>query len=180
MTTPPAGADVRTTPRWRRLPALIGVVGLGLYFGLCVNYALLSMDMRSSVPTFVQSNIEWFWFGNWKMFTGMDRWHVEVQGHALYDDGWQPVDLMALYPSRTESGPRYQRGPFRRRASRVGILASSTCHRLDETPDRVRIDELKWRATLGQLEQPRGHYKFRRLADWDCSWPHPSVPGSVY
>jgi hypothetical protein len=180
MTTPPAAADVRTTPGWLRVPALMGMVALAGYFMLCVNYSLMTLDKRDQVHPWIVEHIDWFWLGNWKMFTGLDRWHVEVKGQALYGREWREIDLLTLFPSVTESGPRYQRGPFRRRAYRVRLLASSTCHRLDEPPDRVKIEELKWKATLGQVEQPRGHYKYAELADWNCAWPHPGPAGEVW
>ena len=149
--------DVRTTPRWARIPVLVILSLVTVYLVVCFHFAL-----REGAPS-------WSYFGGWKMFTSQDTWHAAVEAEGLIDGAWTEIDLEALFPSKWDSGHRYQRGPFRRSGNRMRTLAASTCHRLDNKPTTVRFYEIKWRRTLGQQEQPRtGKIKKKRLVEWRC------------
>ena len=152
--------DKRTTPQWARFPILVGMSGLVVYFLLCFHFAL-----RSGVPG-------WSYFGGWKMFTTRDRYHAVLTADALVAGEWSPVDLEALFPYHWDSGPRYARGPFRRNPHRIRVLAASTCNRMEENPEAIRLRQTKWKKTLGQYEQPREEgLEEKTLLTWRCDRP---------
>ena len=156
MDEAPEGFDVRTTPPRLRIPALIGLMLLIVYFVGCYHYAL-----GRDLP-------RWAWMGTWKMFTTMDTRHSVVEGEAKINGKWEPFDPEELFPYRWESGPRYARRSFRRSKGRMAVLAASTCVRHPDDIQAVRFWELRWKRTVGSYEQPRRNVEKTLLMDWTC------------
>ena len=158
----------RTTPRWLRVPVLVGLLGLGSYFSICYSAAL-----SSAPPSFVRSHPYFFWFGTWQMFTLRDRRHSRIEARAQMGEQWQDIDLESIFPYRWESGPRYARSSFRKNRTRMQTLAQATCGRLaqreGQLPERVEFVLHQWSKTLGSSEQPKEDLNIRELLDWDCS-----------
>lgn len=159
--------DARPTPAWARLPSLVGLGALAAYFLGCMYYA-----MDPGMP-------RWAAFGNWKMFTEIDKTHDAVLAEALYAEGWERLDLEALFPTWWDSGPRYARGPFRRSGSRMRILADSACERDPRAPRRVRLTTVSWRAHPGHAAgEPPAAAKRAVAVDWDCRQTAPRPAGA--
>lgn len=155
----------RTTPRAARVPVLIGLSLLSLYFLACFQVAIDEDAGR------------WTTMGNWQMFTSGSRSHGAAEAEAEIGGRWEPVDLDALYPTRWDSGPRYARSAVRRNATRMKILAASVCERHPGKPARVRLYDVGWKVTIGQIEQKRTGETRKLMADWRCGDPSPMPKG---
>jgi hypothetical protein len=149
--------DIRTTPRALRLPVLLALAVLAVYFVDCWKNAL-----GDGAPSLLR------FFATWQMFTLRDPSHAEVFGEAMVDGAWQPVDLEALFPTRWESGPRYARSSFYSSIGRMRVLAAATCKRLPTPPTRVRFRVERWPKTLGSVAQPKRNMKAQEIVDWEC------------
>ena len=144
-----------TTPRWLQVPSLAALLLLTAYFVACFTYAL-----GPGMPT-------WTVFGNWQMFTTIDRAHHAVEGEAFVDGAWTPLDLDALFPSQWDGGPRYANA-FRKSPQRLRVLADSACGRDPRHPERVRFYDLRWPAVPGQAPEPRRKLTRTEMIDWTC------------
>lgn len=110
----------------------------------------------------------WAYLGHWDMFTVPGKYNKILRAEVRRNGVWHEIDLDALFPYQWGSGPRYARGSFRRSRGRMRILAGSVCHRLDATPEKVRLIQVKWRKTLGSVEQPRVKAREKTLLEWRC------------
>lgn len=161
-----APADQRTTPPWLRVPALL-LLGLSFaYFGACYRHAL-----GEAMPT-------WAYPGQWSMFTKKETWHHDVIAAAEVQGKPVEVDLLALFPSTWDSGPRYVRGPFRNNPVRMRILAYSICQRMVPRPTRVVVGESRWKARLGVSPSTRDGEEKKVTLEFDCADNVP-LPGGV-
>ncbi len=168
--------DARTTPGWLRGPAVLLLLAQLVVFGLGFLYA--QGMVAHNGPRWILKAEPIAFFGNWKMFTTVDRKQRDMDGYAMWDGEWAPIDLPALFPSRWESGPRYTRKTIRRSPKHLAILAGAACGRLTERPERVLLVDVRWRSKRGQREQPRwGKVREKPLMDWDCSREPPQVSG---
>jgi hypothetical protein len=168
--------DSKTTSRWFWIPAYlfllaqIGVFGLGFVYAHGI--------VAHSAPAWIMEAEPVAFFGNWKMFTSVDRKQRDMDGYALQEGEWAPINLKTLFPSRWESGPRYTRKTIRRSGRHLRVLASATCGRLSDPTEAVRLVDIRWRSKLGQKEQPRtGKIQETLLIEWDCARPPPTVKG---
>ncbi len=157
--------DRRTTPRWLQVPALALLLAAFAYDAAAMRYALVDYG---DWPAYLKEHPYFLWGATWKMFSGRDRTHFDLEAEVYRDGGWHRVDLLALFPSRWESGPRYVRKPFWRDTVNRRILAQSICRRLPEPPQGVRLSTVSWRKTLGQVEQPRVKEERQAITEWDC------------
>jgi hypothetical protein len=145
--------DARTTPmplRWVGLASLFVLAG---YFALCANATL-----RSFETPFGRDHYWATWMGSWWMFTYRTKLNTAVELEAQRGEAWEPVDARALYPTRWESGLRFERPYFRQVPYLTAVLAKSACTRLERAgapADAVRVNEVRWAKTLGSAEQPR-------------------------
>jgi hypothetical protein len=145
--------DVRTTPPALRWVGLASLVVLAGYFALCANATLRSFD-----TPFGRDHYWATWMGSWWMFTYRTKLHTTVELEAERDGRWEPVDAAELFPTRWESGLRFDRLYFRQDRRLTALLAHATCTRLERagTPaEAVRVNEVRWAKTLGSVEQPR-------------------------
>lgn len=173
---PPEIADARTTPRWLRGPAVLLLLGQLVVFGLGFVYA--HGVVAHSAPRWIMKAEPIAFFGNWKMFTTVDRKQRAMDGYARFDGEWQPIDLEALFPSRWESGPRYARKTIRRSGRHLATMAAAACGRLPDRPEAVKLVDVRWRSKLGVQEQTRtGKVTEKRLIEWDCERAPPTVSG---
>ncbi len=168
--------DARSTPGWLRVPGLFLLLAQLTIFGLGLVYA--HGVVAHTAPRWIMKVESIAYFGNWKMFTLVDKKQRDMDGYALYGDVWEPIDLPALFPARWESGPRYARKTIRRSGRHLSVLASATCGRLERTPERVKLVDIRWRSKLGQREQPRtGKVRETKLIEWQCERRPASVKG---
>lgn len=155
----PDGVDARTTPRWLRVPVLVGLAVVSLWFLACFHYAL-----RPDMP-------RWVPFGLWQMFTRKGGpTHVDLEAEALRGGEWQVVDLPELFPTWWESGHRWDVG-VRGVKYRLRILADSTCRRMGEPAEKVRLYEVRWPVVIGEVEQPRSKAKRKLQLEHTCGAP---------
>lgn len=159
--TPP---DVRTTPRARQIPVLLGIATVAWYFAVCVPHA-----MSEDAP-------RWSALGNWKMFTTKSTVHAELRAYARVGDAWEPTDLRALFPSTWESGPRYARPSFWETPERVAILEAALCTRDPRAPEEVGLSLVTWPARPGEAPLPPHDPQERPLAHRRCDEPSPLAP----
>jgi hypothetical protein len=153
---PPEPVDRRTLPKWAWWPATSFLIVLSVYFLSCFHWVL--HDNRPA----------WTTLGGWSMFSGRATRHTQVDAFAEIDGTWIRADLPALFPTRWDSGYRWERGPFRRSKLRMGTLGASLCRRHPDGPTRVRFDEVRWKRVLGTLDQPRKNAKSKTLLEWSC------------
>ena len=148
--------DARTTPPWLRVPVVIGLAAVSLWFVSCFHYAL-----RPDMP-------RWVPFGLWQMFTRKGGGtHVDLEAEAYRDGEWHRVDLPELFPTTWESGHRWDVG-VRGVKHRLRVLADSTCRRLPEPAEKVRFWEVRWPVVVGQVEQPRTKERIRPQLEHTC------------
>ncbi|MFK7928230.1 MAG: hypothetical protein AB8H79_08570 [Myxococcota bacterium] len=145
-----------TTPRWLRLPALILLFSVAVYFLAGFHFA-----MEDSKP-------RWVWMGVWSMFTGRDRTQNEVRAEALIEGEWHQVELDVLFPYRWESGRRFERRNVYGSGRRLKALASATCTRLSERPQAVRFQRASWRKRLGDFDQSPAKESVKNLGEFSC------------
>ena|SRR6185436_9038964 len=160
--------DARTTPpplRWVGLAFLFVLAG---YFALCANATLRSFD-----TPFGRDHYWATWMGSWWMFTYRTKQNTAVELEAERGGQWQPVDAAELFPTRWESGLRFERPYFRMSRNLTGALAQATCRRLERAgkpSDAVRVSEVRWAKTLGSAEQPRNRDLSEKvLLEFRCS-----------
>lgn len=153
---PPPDAILITTPSWLRVPALLLLIALAIYFLGGFHYAL-----RGGRPA-------WVSFGVWSMFTTHDPNHLAVEAEGRVQGRWQALDLPTLFPYRWESGHRYQRRAIRRSKRNLRALAAATCHRAGPQVRAVRFREVRWRHTVGSFEQPRRNARVHELGTFAC------------
>jgi hypothetical protein len=119
--------------------------------------------------------------GSWWMFTYRTKLNNAVELEAEHGTAWVTVDAEALFPTRWESGLRFERPSFRQVPYLTALLAQATCRRLERagTPaDAVRVDEVKWAKTLGSAEQPRNKdVDVHTLVTLPCTQPVPLPQG---
>ncbi|MCP4808747.1 MAG: hypothetical protein GY913_16140 [Proteobacteria bacterium] len=153
----------RTTPRAWRVPVLIGLALFVGYLLLCVSHTLGRKEPTGLLAE--QPGI--LWFGTWEMFTLRDGGNKAVTARAHIDGSFQDVDLEALFPTRWESGPRYQRTAWR--VPYLGqMLAYSTCQRLPEAR-AVEISKVTWWKEIGRADlEPPPDAKTEVLLVWPC------------
>ncbi len=167
--TPPAAdepVDAHTTPPAARWLVLVFLGLAFVYFGGCYRYAL-----GESIPT-------WAYPGQWSMFTKRESWHHDVIAAAEVDGKPVEVDLLALFPSTWDSGPRYVRGPFRNNPARMRVLAYSICQRMEPKPQRVVVGETRWKARIGVSPSVRANEEKKVTLEFDCGDTVP-LPGGV-
>ncbi len=154
--------DARTTPPKLRVPTLLLVGIVAVYFGMCM--VLEFVEGPGKAKTLVGART----FGQWNMFTLKATWNKQLKAQAYRDGQWFSVDLPELYKARWESGPRYQRPAFLRKTSVTALLAQSICQRLDPAPVNVRLYRIRWKRRLGERQTPRNQ-EIELLLEWPCS-----------
>lgn len=156
--------DRQTTPKSSQIPLLVGWYILLIFFMGCFHFS-----MSAERPS-------WSYFGAFHMFTTKSTTNYQLTGEAFVNGRWESIDLETLYPTRWESGHRYQRGPFRRSSTRMRTLAASTCTRHSGNPEGVRFIQTSWKRRLGTTEHPVIDPKVKVLLSWRCGTPW-KLPG---
>ncbi len=168
--------DARTTPPPLRWVGLVFLAALAGYFALCANATL-----KSFATPFGRDHYWATWMGSWWMFTYRTKLNTAVELEAQRGEAWELVDADALYPTRWESGVRFDRPYFRQVPYLTAVLAQSACRRLERagTPaDAVRVNEVRWAKTLGTIEQPRNReLKVKTLLTLPCTQTVPLPEG---
>lgn len=179
-TDPSAPRDARTTPGWLRVPALVFCLALSTLFFSSF------LKCKDDVSGVWLDRYPWVhWMSNWSMFTPRNRWQKAVDIEYQSDGDWHAVDGMDYFPTRWESGFRWDRTSFRDSSTKMRTLGAAFCGRMtadleSPSPDRIRFIEVKWKKTRGQLEQPRERWvRYKLLHDHRCGDPAPSGPKGV-
>ncbi len=159
--------DSRTTPGWLRVPALVGLGAVGIWFGVCYRFALANLGVAEP-PAALAAHGDLFWLGRWRMFTDQRPMHTDLTVEALGGGSWAWVDLEALYPSDWSEGPGYLRDDLLENPQRLKRLAQDACRRVAGVPERLRFTKVTWPKTLGQMEQPRVGAFFAEILDHRC------------
>ena len=170
---PPTPTSERTTPSWARVPVLVGLALLVAYLLVCVGHTL-----GRRAPTGILADQPGIlWFGTWEMFTIRDIGNTEVRARAHIDGSFQDVDLEALFPTRWESGPRYQRTAWK--VEYLGqMLAYSTCQRLPEAR-AVELTKVTWVKEIGRYDaEPPPDAKHEVVLVWPCHETPELPPGT--
>ena len=150
--------------------ALAFFLAFGAYHTACfIQYRDLPSHFKPS--TYAGKNV--FWFARWKMFTGLARYHTsaEFQGKFFDEDtqlmsGWAHLPMDEWYPARWESGYRWERPAVYKRPNVQVKFLELACERSGAKV--VRMLKHRWRATLGQREQPMRKYTVEELGVLDC------------
>jgi hypothetical protein len=163
----PPITDVRTTPRALRIPTLIALVLLAVWFVGCLRFALVTLG-AAPPPGVLADAGDWFWLGRWRMFTDLRPFHTDLAVESRVGSAWIDVDLATWYPSRWDEGPGYLRDDFYENPGRLRRMAADLCVRLGSDPDRIRFTLVRWPKTLGSVEQPRDEATRTELLDVAC------------
>ena len=141
----------------------------GYHFACVVQYRDFGEGWRPS--RIVGTNV--FWFARWKMFTGLVTYHTvpEFQGRSLNPatemmGEWESLPMADWYPARWESGYRWERPAVYKRSKIQVKFLELACER--SGTDEVRMVLHKWKATLGQREQPFHQYRRKDLDVLQC------------
>lgn len=151
--------DHSTTPKHLRVPYILAFYVLAVFLVGCFHFSMAEKRPR------------WSYWGAFHMFTTKSTNNYELGGEAFVNGRWELIDLEQMYPTRWESGHRYQRGPFRRSQLRMRTLAASTCHRHPGNPKGVRFIQKRWKRRLGTTDQSIRDPQVKVLLSWDCSTP---------
>lgn len=158
------------TKSLKRIAALVFLLVFGGYHLACVvQYRDFAKNWRPSQLT--GTNV--FWFARWKMFTGLSTYHTvpEFQGRSFDPETqlmgeWEPLPMSDWFPARWESGYRWERPAVYNRPNIQVKFLELACDR--SGTDQVRLVLHKWKATLGQREQPVRRYSRKDLGVIPC------------
>ena len=156
--------DRRTTPKHLQVPYVLGLYVLAIFFMGCFHFSMAEKRPR------------WSYWGAFHVFTTKSTNNYQLDGEAYVNGRRESLSLEEMYPTRWESGHRYQRGPFRRSKIRMRTLAASTCHRDARDPKAVRFIQKRWKRRLGTTDQSIRDPEVKVLLSWDCQTPWP-LPG---
>jgi len=150
----------------------------GYHTACFIQYREFAREWRPS--KLVGQNV--FWFARWKMFTGLSTYHSvpEFQGVFFDEDTqlmseWTHLPMAEWYPARWESGYRWERPAAYSRPNVQVKFLELACER--SGAKAVRMVMHKWKATLGQREQPRRRYSQKELGGIRCGKRSPDPKG---
>lgn len=143
--------DRSTTPRVLRIPVLILLAAWACYFG-----AAYHAGLTKGAPW-------WLAIARWQMFTLRADGNTHIVAEQYRDSAWAPLDLAALFPTRWESGPRYDDTDDSPGA--LKMLAAAACGRMADPPQRIRLLAEKSRLVPGVGAKVRGT---KELLNWEC------------
>jgi|GEM_PF-5230665 hypothetical protein len=169
--------DARTLPFVLQVPAALALLALGGWFALCYRYTL-----NQQQDAFYREHGAFIRFSAFQMFTEKSVTQATTELESQGADGaWTLIDMPTLFPAIWDSRYRYEDPAIRASPTHRQILASATCGRLKargEAPLAVRLFVVRWRKTVGSVEQPRSRGLSReQLLVWDCSKPAPLPAG---
>lgn len=153
---------------------MVGAVAFLMVFG--AYHTACFLQYRDLPPQFTPSTYTGknvFWFARWKMFTGLARYHTAAEFQGKFFDpntqvvsDWTFLPMDEWYPARWESGYRWERPAVYNRPNVQVKFLEVACERSGATT--VRMLKHRWKATLGQREQPKKKYKIEELGVLDC------------
>jgi hypothetical protein len=143
-----------------------GLSVVAAYFLACFHVA-----MAGSPPV-------WSTFGNWQMFTVGSRTAGEVDADELIGGEWQPVDLLGLFPSQWDSGPRFGMA-FRKNGQRMRVLGVAICGRDPGHPEKVRLYDVSWAVKVGERRQRPENAPRKLVVEVTCGDHVPLPAGRI-
>lgn len=169
--------DARTTPQWLRIPMLVICIALASVF-----YSAWYETKDDYPSTWISRHYPLYWMANWSMFTNRNRTQRALDVEMYRDEEWKRINMARWFPTRWESGLRFDRRSFLHNSRRMRTLAAATCGRMDahpnvRMPDKLRFTEVKWRKTLGSKRQKRRRrVEKKTLLEWTCGDKPPFPP----
>jgi hypothetical protein len=148
------------------------------YFFIFTIVVFVAYSLACFHLTKQNNNKPWIELGKWTMFTNFARYHYEITSEASIDGVWKKVDMLELFPSIWDSGPRYHRSVVWKSSKRLKMLAASICARTDGPVTKVRIYREYWPIILGVPASNREFTKKKRIISWKCEKPFLSPGGS--
>lgn len=106
------------------------------------------------------------WTGLWVMFTYKSGRHKTMTFEAYQNEEWKRLPMEEWYPTKWESGYRWERRPVYASKSRQLPFAHAACERSGSSA--VRIVMYQWRKTVGQKEQPMENPRTTVLNTFRC------------
>lgn len=177
--------DARTTPPRLRLPALVLLVALGAWLGVCYRFALANLGVAEA-PAALAAWGDLFWLGRWRMFTDARPTHTDLVAEARMGgaSGSDTADGGASGSGASGSGAAGSgaaEGGGAEGGAWVAVdLAALYPSRWDEGPGYLRDDLLEHPRRLAVLADatcrrvPGGPERIRfTLVEW------PKTPGQV-
>lgn len=141
-------ADVRVPPAWTRPFMLVLVVLVAAYQ---VEGTLLAVS-PGSIPRAV--HLPHAYLASWDMFSGVGGKHriLEVQG--VYGGVPERLDVERLFPTRWESGLRFERSALYH-SPKMRRVAAAICGRAAKAsparaPEAVILSEVSWPRKAGR------------------------------
>lgn len=117
---------------------------------------------------------KWARIGLWRMFTYKTSNHSDLRAIASFDDGWKEINLRELFPSKWDSGYRFQRAVFWRNKTRMRMLAASTCVRLEGKATELKFYQDYWKIVPGipaSSPESKKNVKEKFNLHWYCGSP---------
>lgn len=143
--------DRSTTPPALRIPVLILLAAWTCYFG-----AAYHAGLQKGAPW-------WLAIARWQMFTLRADGNTHILAEQERDGVWTPLDLPALFPTRWESGYRYD--DTEKSHAALAMLAAAACGRMADPPVRIRLLAEKSRLVPGVGAKVKGT---KELLYWEC------------
>jgi hypothetical protein len=148
------------------------------YFFISLIVAFVAYSLACFHLTKQSNNKPWIELGKWTMFTNFGKYHYEITSEVSIDGTWSKVDMLKLFSSIWDSGPRYHRSIVWNSSKRLKMLAASICVRAEGPAKKVRIYREYWPIKLGVPASERGVVKKRTLLHWECDMPFYSPNGT--
>lgn len=161
-----ASRDCRTTPSRLRLPVLLGLGLMAIWYLLCARSTAASLGVmpKLDLPKSVQKVL---WLGHFRMFTELRPVHSVVWAEVRRGPQWTTLDLAELFPSGAQAGPGYERASFYGSPKRMRALARAVCASQGEPPG-VRFWRTTWDKQPGQAAQPQVGAAHEALGQFQC------------
>lgn len=115
---------------------------------------------------------KWARLGLWRMFTYKSTKHSDLRAVARFNDGWKEINLREIFPSKWDSGYRYQRHVFWRNKARMRMLAATTCVRLNGQADEIKFFQGYWNIKPGipaDSPEDKINAKEKLNLHWNCN-----------
>lgn len=122
------------------------------------------------------ADVNWSWPASWRMFTLLDKGDSRIEWEAWDGEEWVPMPLERWYPTRWDSGHRWERSG--RDTGTIRAFLAAACRRAPVEKTRARL--VTWERVPEGLWQPRKKERSTEITSWSCDRPAPRVRGKVW